>query len=116
MDDYARDWARLTAQWRWGRRAIMVHLLAVPPLIYLFSFALKRFAPAGWLISGEPVWYFIVAAALWVIVFTGLLLRDRHYTCPKCATKVRPFGGSEMPSLVPQPCPKCGLRAPLPPY
>jgi len=36
--------------------------------------------------------------------------------CPQCGTRVRPFGGTDIPDWTPHPCPKCGLRAPSPPY
>lgn len=116
MTDYTGEWQKITARWKHGRRVGLLHLLVSPLLIYLFSFPVKWFAPAGWLISGEPVWYFIVCFVLWLAIFIALLWRDRYYTCPQCGTRVRPFGGTNFPDWNPHPCPKCGLRAPPPPY
>jgi len=87
-----------------------------PVLVYLFSFPVTGWSPERWLIGGAPVGYFIVSFALWLVVFIHLLWRDRYYTCPQCGTRVRPFGGTDLPGLNPQPCPSCGLRAPSPPY
>ena len=116
MSDYTQEWQRITGRWRRGRRLGLVHLLGSPVLIYLLSFPIKWFAPSSWLISGEPVWYFIASTVLWFGVFIYLLLRDRYYTCPQCGTRVRPFGGTDIPNWRPHPCPQCGLSAPPPPY
>ena len=116
MTGYTEEWRTITARWRRGRRIGLAHLLLGPVLIYLVSFPVKWFAPASWLISGAPVWYFIVAFVLWLVVFICLLWRDRYYTCPQCGTRVRPFGGTDVPGWNPHPCPQCGLRAPPPPY
>jgi len=116
MIDYTEDWKKLTTRWRRGRKLVLFHLLAVPFFIYGFSFPVKRFAPNTWLISGEPVWYYLGCFAVWLAVFIHLLWRDRYYTCPQCGTNVRPFGGTDLPNLNPHPCPKCGLVAPSPPY
>lgn len=116
MTDYTDQWKTITARWRRGRKAGLFHLLAVPVLIYLFSFPVTWLAPASWLIGGAPVWYFIAAFALWLVVFIRLLWRDRYYDCPRCGTRVRPFGGSDVPNWAPHPCPQCGLQAPPPPY
>ena len=116
MTDYTEQWQKITRRWGHGRRNGLLHLLVSPLLIYLFSFPVKWFAPRSWLISGEPVWYFIVSVALWFLIFVYLLLRDRYYKCPRCDTRVRPFGGTDIPNWAPHPCPKCGLTAPSPPY
>ena len=116
MTDYSDQWQVITKRWGKGRRNGLLHLLVSPLVLYGLSFPIKQFAPDSWLIGGEPVWYFIVAFAFWLLVFIGLLWRDRYYTCPQCATKVRPFGGSDIPNFRPHPCPKCGLKAPDPPY
>lgn len=116
MTDYTAQWKVLTTRWRRGRRLGLLHLLGSPVLIYLLSFPIKWFAPGSWLVSGEPVWYFIVAFVLWVVVLIYLLVRDRYYTCPQCGTRVRPFGGTDFPDGRPHPCPNCGLSAPPPPY
>lgn len=116
MTEYEKQWEQITHRWRIGRRIGLAHLLGTPILIYLLSFPIKKFAPSNWLISGQPVWYFLVAAAIWLILFIYLLLRDRYYSCPACGTRVRPFGGTDVPNWKPHPCPKCGLAAPPPPY
>lgn len=115
-DDYREQWQRLTSRWRRGRRLGLVHLLVSPLVLYLVSYPVTWFAPASWLISGEPVWYYLVAAAAWFLIFILLLLRDRSYACPRCGTSVRPFGGTDLPNWKPHPCPQCGLTAPPPPY
>lgn len=116
MSEYKEQWERITRRWRQGRKLGLAHLLGSPILFYLLSIPIKKFGPGSWLISGEPVWYFLVSAAVWLIVLIYLLLRDRYYSCPACGTKVRPFGGTDIPNLMPHPCPKCGLSAPPPPY
>jgi hypothetical protein len=108
--DYADEWQRITRRWARGRRDGLVHLIVVPILIYLASIPLEM------MLGEPPVVYFLVAFALWLVVFVYLLLRDRYYTCPACQTRVRPFGGTDMPDWQPHPCPTCGLRAPSPPY
>jgi hypothetical protein len=108
--DYTEEFRALTTRWRRGRQLGLVHLLLVPILIYAGSI------PVGWMIDDDPVWYFIVTVALWFVVFIALLLRDRYYRCPRCGTRVRPFGGTEVPNYHPHPCPQCGLTAPSPPY
>lgn len=113
---HPEPWGTITRRWRLGRRLGMAHLLGSPVLIYLLSFPVKWFAPSNWLISGQPVWYFLVAALIWLLVFIYLLLRDRYYRCPACGTRVRPFGGTDVPNWNPHPCPQCGLAAPPPPY
>lgn len=110
MDEYEEQWRKLTSRWRRGRTLGLLHLLLVPVLIYLGSI------PVGWIIDDVPVWYFLVSFVLWLVVFIYLLVRDRYYRCPRCDTRVRPFGGTEIANYVPDPCPKCGLRAPPPPY
>jgi hypothetical protein len=116
MTDYTEDWRRITARWKRGRRAGLFHLLVIPLLVCLLSFPVKWFAPDGWMMGGEPVGYFIVCAALWFGIFIWLLWRDRYYECPRCRARVRPFGGTDIPDWNPHPCPRCGLRAPAPPY
>lgn len=116
MTDYTDAWKKITTRWRRGRSIGLFHLLVVPLLIYGFSFPVKWLAPDGWLIGGAPVWYFITCFALWLAVFIGLLWRDRYYRCPQCGSRVRPFGGTDVPDWHPHPCPGCGLRAPPPPY
>ncbi len=110
MDEYAEEFRALTARWRRGRTLGLLHLLLVPVLVYVVGI------PVGWYVGDAPVWYFIVSFVVWLVVFVGLLLRDRYYRCPRCGTRVRPFGGTTMPNYHPDPCPKCGLTAPSPPY
>lgn len=110
MEDYTEQWNKLTRRWANSRKIGLLHLLLVPVLIYLFSF------PVRWLIGDDPVWYFIVAYAAWLVAFVYLLVRDRYYSCPRCGARVRPFGGTDMPNFHPHPCQKCGLVAPSPPY
>ena len=110
MSDYTHEWQKITKRWARGRQIGLIHLILVPILIYLASIPIKQ------MLGRDTAVYFLVAYGLWLVTFVYILLRDRYYTCPACKTRVRPFGGTDMPSFLPHPCPECGLRAPPPPY
>lgn len=84
---------------------MLLHLVLSPAVIYLIGH-LITVATGG----AEPVWFYGASFVGWLGGLVYLALRFEPYVCPRCATKVHPSGAI---SLLPLPCPKCGLKMPL---